>query len=250
MEENPYNYRNELIRLLLEYFIPRFLDTTKDKIRQTLLLTLFIDIRKYADEFLAHQQEQNRIMMVANTPLVKVFVFGLDNAGKSSLMRFLATNKYDPNYFPPTKKFRITNIKLTSGVKLVCWDMPGQKIFRQDWLRGAQASNILLYVLDLADTNRYQEAKDELYNMLDLYELQGIPLVFLANKVDLAEAKAHINDFEPGLALAGVTQREVKIIVGSIAENQGISEIVQWIESRVSNLLIDQGIVQNKEVIS
>jgi hypothetical protein len=157
--ENPYDYRNELIRLLREYFLSKFNESSKERTRQTLLLTLFVDLRKYTDEVLTHQEEQNPIMVIGNVPMVKVFVFGLDNAGKSSLMRLLATGKYDNNYFPPTKKFRITNIKLQSGVKLVCWDMSGQKIFRVDWLRGAQASNILLFVLDLADSSRFEEVQ-------------------------------------------------------------------------------------------
>ena len=136
----------------------KFNESTKDRTRQTLLLTLFVDLRKYSDEVLSIQEEQNHIMLIGNVPMVKVFVFGLDNAGKSSLMRLLSTGKYDSNYFPPTKKFRITNIKLPSGVKLVCWDMPGQKIFRSDWLRGAQASNILLFILDLADSTRFRRS--------------------------------------------------------------------------------------------
>ena len=186
--ENPYDYRNELIQLLQEYFWPNLMKVQKIAPVQTLLLTLFVDLRKYSDEVLSIQEEQNHIMLIGNVPMVKVFVFGLDNAGKSSLMRLLSTGKYDSNYFPPTKKFRITNIKLPSGVKLVCWDMPGQKIFRSDWLRGAQASNILLFILDLADSTRFEEAREELNNMLDLYELQNIPLLFLGNKTDLSEA--------------------------------------------------------------
>lgn len=155
-------------------------------------------------------------------------------------MRLLSTGKYDSNYFPPTKKFRITNIKLPSGVKLVCWDMPGQKIFRSDWLRGAQASNILLFILDLADSTQFEEAREELNNMLDLYELQNIPLLFLGNKTDLSEAVLDQEYIVSQLGLNNINDRELQIIFGSVAQNTGIPEVVQWMENKVQNLLLAQ----------
>lgn len=237
--ENPYDYRNELIRLFSEYFLIKFVENTKEKTKQTLLLTLFVDLRKYSDEFLAQQEEQNRIMYMGDTPLIKAFIFGLDMAGKSSLMRFLSTGKYDDNYFPPTKKFRITNVKI-GRFKLVGWDMPGQAIFRTDWLRGAQASNILLFVLDSANTQRYEEARIELHRMLDLYELQGIPLLFLANKVDLLTTPVEIANLDQTFGLRLKNHRDVKIIPASIKNNIGIDEAIKWIEAKVENLLLTQ----------
>ena len=125
--ENPYDYRNELIQLLQEYFWPNLMKVQKIapvKPYYSHYLLIYANIQM---KYFPYQEEQNHIMLIGNVPMVKVFVFGLDNAGKSLLMRLLSTGKYDTNYFPPTKKFRITNIKLPSGVKLICWDMPGRK---------------------------------------------------------------------------------------------------------------------------
>ncbi|MHA1766448.1 MAG: ADP-ribosylation factor-like protein, partial [Promethearchaeota archaeon] len=228
-ETNPNDYRNELIRLFQEYLMESYLESFEEKYKldkiknkSNLLLTLFIDLRKYADESLVFQNEINKVIVDSNnTPLVKVFVYGIDFAGKSSLMRLLSTGKFDFDYFQPTKKFRITNVKLDSGVKIVFWDMPGQKIFRTDWLRGAQASNLLLYVLDCADNKRFPEAKEELWNMLNLYELKNIPLLFLVNKTDLTECKKDPKIIEKIFNLNEIHDRDWKIIFSSLPNRTG-----------------------------
>ena len=249
-DTNPYDYRNELIRLFQEYLMQSYLDTfdninktDKIKNKSNLLLTLFIDLRKYDDESLVFQKEINKVMIDShNNPLVKVFVYGIDFAGKSSLMRLLSTGKFDFDYFQPTKKFRITNVKLDSGVKLICWDMPGQKIFRSDWLRGAQASNLLLFVLDCADTKRFSEAREELWNMLNLYELKSIPLLFLVNKTDLTECDKNPNSIIEKFKLNELHDRDWCIIFSSLPKSIGISDLIEWMENQVENLLLINGV--------
>ncbi|MHA1744953.1 MAG: ADP-ribosylation factor-like protein [Promethearchaeota archaeon] len=244
---NPYDYRNEVIRLVQEYVLKVF-HTIPDthsftNVFTNLLLMLFIDIRRYTEESLIFEDMPNRIAYFNDKPMIKVFVYGIDNAGKSSLMRLLTTGKFDHDYFPPTKKFRISHVKLDSGVTLVCWDMPGQKIFRPDWLRGAQASNILLFVLDLADTTRHEEAKSEFWNMVNLYELQGLPILFLANKTDLVSSppKEEALKLEKNFELHKLQSRPWKILFSSLPEHKGISELITWMEDQSEILLLLNG---------
>ncbi len=249
LDTNPYDYRNELIRLLQEYVITKLLEDLKPHHKTNLLLSLFIDLRRFADESLVFQPEQNRIMVIDSKPIVKVFVFGLDNAGKTSLMRLLATGKFDHNYFPPTKKFRITNIKLESGTKLVMWDMPGQQIFRPDWLRGAQASNLLLFLLDSADKTRFPEAKQELWNMLKLYDLQDLPLVLLVNKVDLLGETSNINqEIMTNFDLDKLIEREYTIISTSLPIRKGVNNLLDWMDVQVTKLLSLNGLNSSAEM--
>jgi len=256
LETNPYDYRNELIRLFQEYLMQSYLDTfdninktVKIKNKSNLLLTLFIDLRKYDDESLVFLKEINKVMIDSNNnPLVKLFVYGIDFAGKSSLMRLLSTGKFDFDYFQPTKKFRITNVKLDSGVKLICWDMPGQKIFRSDWLRGAQASNLLLFVLDCADPERFSESNEELWNMLNLYELKSIPLLFLVNKTDLADCKENSKPIIEKFNLNEIHDRDWHIVFSSLPKNKGISELIEWLGNQADNLLLINGIKNSEDI--
>ena len=231
---DPEQYKVELGRLLQEYFLYMF-NRTPIKENTTinqLLLTLFIDIRKYGDDLKAQEKAPLQRSPYNNQILIKVFVFGMDFAGKSSLMRLLTTDKYDDDYFPPTRKFRISNLNLSIGeneeaIHLICWDMPGQILFRENWLRGAQASNILLFVLDLEDTERYEEAKGALWKMLKFYELVDLPLVFLANKTDLL---GKIPTEEEIITLFNLSEvmdagREVNIVFSSLLKRTGMKEL-------------------------
>ncbi len=242
-ETNPYDFRNEVIKLMQEYFLKKFYHNIKTQKISNLLLMLFIDLRKFEDESLVFQESHNNIMIINNKPIVKVFVYGLDNAGKTSLMRLLATGKFDFDYFPPTKKFRITNVKLESGIKLILWDMPGQRIFRENWLRGAQASNLLLFVLDSADEERFAEAKEEFWNILNLFELQGVSIAFLLNKIDLIKngnifKKKIIEYFE----LDKIIYRDYELILTSLPQRIGIDGLLLWMDEKVDILLLQSGL--------
>ena len=43
----------------------------------------------------------------------------------------------------------------------------------------------LLFAVDLADRERIEEARSELYNIFDSRDMDGVPFVIIANKQDL-----------------------------------------------------------------
>ena len=43
----------------------------------------------------------------------------------------------------------------------------------------------IIFVIDSADRERIQEAKEELFRILDTQEMKGVPLVVINNKQDL-----------------------------------------------------------------
>lgn len=243
LESNPLDYRNELVRLLNDYLLDRFLKTNPKDANKNhlLLLTLFIDLRKYGSELSSFQEPQNKVQTYNGVPMIKVFVYGLSNAGKSSLMRLLSTGKFDHDYFAPTKKFRITNLRLDSGCKLVFWDMPGQKIYREDWLRGAQASNILLFVLDSADKEKFIEAFQEFWRMVEMYELKNLPLIFLINKIDLLSETIQENEIMQKFDLSKLNQNYI-ILQTSLPERLGISGLIDWFNAQAEELLLENGL--------
>lgn len=243
LNSNPLDYRNELVRLLNEYLLKSFLQEHSEDTERNhlLLLTLFIDLRKYGSELISFQEPQNKVQTFNGVPMIKVFVYGLNNAGKSSLMRLLSTGKFDHDYFAPTKKFRITNLRLESGAKLVFWDMPGQKIFRNDWLRGAQASNILLFVLDSAEKASFDEASKEFWRMAEMYELQGLPIVILINKIDLLDQCLTKEMVEQKFDLSHLNH-DYTIIHSSLPERRGVDKLIEWFNNQVDDLLLRNGL--------
>jgi len=147
---------------------------------ENLLITLFIDLRRYGDEILEKREISTQFAGV----FTKVFLFGLDDVGKTSLMRRIKTGKFNDNYFTPSKKFNIEYLQIDEN-QLSIWDLPGQVRFREKWLKGIQDSNILVYMIDVANQLRFEESKREFWNILNNYELSNIPLVIVGNKLDL-----------------------------------------------------------------
>ena len=65
------------------------------------------------------------------TVKLKVFIFGLDNAGKTSFIETFKSAKVY-NDTRPTKALQYNNICLDQ-LELVIWDAPGQISFRKSW---------------------------------------------------------------------------------------------------------------------
>ncbi len=182
-EDNPYDYKEIFEELLTEllngssgYFIED--DTEIDNF----LISIFIDIRRFGDEVVEKPSEIEYHFQ--RDSFFKVFLFGIDEVGKSSFVRRLKTGEFTDNFFTPTRKFDIQYIQSESGL-LAVWDMPGQQLFRRKWLIGLQDSNIIVYMLDIANQRRFEESKRELWKILNNSELNGTPLLIMGNKIDL-----------------------------------------------------------------
>ncbi|MHA1370550.1 MAG: ADP-ribosylation factor-like protein [Promethearchaeota archaeon] len=121
----------------------------------------------------------------------KIFLFGIDNSGKTSLSEALRTGKYEGNYFPTTtwdiKALFLEHFK--ESIEFSIWDAPGQVCYRDTWCDGYTGASLMIFVLDTAAKNRFEEAKEALENVLKDERTDGIPLVFLFHKIDLEDAR-------------------------------------------------------------
>lgn len=68
------------------------------------------------------------------------------------------------------------------------WDLGGQTGLRPYWRCYYQDTNAVVFVIDSADRERLEIAKQELDLMLQEEELRGAPVLVLANKQDLPNA--------------------------------------------------------------
>ena len=79
------------------------------------------------------------------------------------------------------------------NLKFQVWDLGGQTGLRPYWRCYYQDTNAVIFVVDSADKERIEIAKQELELMLQEEELKGVPVLVLANKQDLPNA---LNDQE------------------------------------------------------
>lgn len=108
---------------------------------------------------------------------LRILLLGLDNAGKTTLLKSLASE--DVSHITPTQvghkewieigsfNFRIKeflflkgfNIKSvqSEGFKLNVWDIGGQRKIRPYWRNYFENTDVLIYVIDSADRKRFDE---------------------------------------------------------------------------------------------
>merc|ERR1719189_2403635 len=85
----------------------------------------------------------------------RVLMLGLDNAGKTTILKKLSDE--DISHITPTQGFNIKSL-VSENCKLNVWDIGGQEAIRQYWSNYFEASDALVYVVDSADSNRFDES--------------------------------------------------------------------------------------------
>ncbi len=235
-DDNPYDLKEIFEEQINKYFLPGKQKCINNYLElETLLISIFIDIRRYYDEILGYSPF---LAFRDHGSILKVFIFGLDEAGKTSYVRRITTGEYNQNYYEPTRQFNIEHYT-HNDYNFIFWDVPGQVRLRSKWLLGMQDSNMLLYMIDAADEVRFEESKKELWNILVRYELEGVPLLILANKIDLPFALTSEKELITHFNLNEITNRTWDIMTISVADNINIKKSLDWLSEKASTILPD-----------
>jgi signal recognition particle receptor subunit beta len=123
---------------------------------------------------------------------VKIIISGLDYAGKTSILTALE-KKYDFHKeileLKPTIRIEYHQ---TTFLGNICyfWDMGGQEKFRELYQKRQEiyfeGSDLLLYVIDIQDKNRFDESLGYLDSILQFFisTNQDVPLIIAFHKYD------------------------------------------------------------------
>ncbi|KAI7242273.1 ras small GTPase [Hortaea werneckii] len=166
-----------------------------------------------------------------------ITMIGLQNAGKTSLLRVLAGGEFTIDSIP-TVGFNMKRVQ-KGHVTLKCWDLGGQPRFRSMWERYCRGVNAIVYVdvatevfiVDSADKEALPVAKEELHILLEKPAMEGIPLLVLGNKSDLQD-HCTVDDLIEALELKKVTHREVSCYGISAKEETNLDAVLQWLIAR------------------
>ena len=154
---------------------------------------------------------------------IKAFLFGIDNAGKTALCESikLESSVKDTR---PTIRVMISQT-LIKNMNFYIWDLPGQTGLRDKWIKALDDSRLLLFVLDTADKERYTEAKNEFFSILNNPESKGIPLIFCFHKIDLQDAKNNLSEAQATFDLEYIKDRQVFPLETSINSLDTVEEL-------------------------
>ncbi|XP_044523169.1 ADP-ribosylation factor-like protein 3 [Gracilinanus agilis] len=134
---------------------------------------------------------------------VRILLLGLANAGKTTLVKQLASE--DISHVTPAQGFNIKSVQ-SQRFKLNVWDTGGQRKIRPYWRNYFENTNVLTYVIDSADRERFEETGQELAELLDEEKLSGVPVLIFAYKQDLLTA-APASEIAEGLNLHTIRER-------------------------------------------
>ncbi|PGG99076.1 hypothetical protein AJ80_09408 [Polytolypa hystricis UAMH7299] len=160
-----------------------------------------------------------------------VTMVGLQNAGKSSLLRVLAGGEFTVDSIP-TIGFNTKRVQ-KGHVTLKCWDLGGQPRFRPMWERYCRGVNAIVYIVDAADKEALPAATDELHDLVSKPTLDGIPLLVLGNKSDLS-GKLSVDELIEAMDLKSIRHREVSCYGISAKEETNLDAVLHWLIARSS----------------
>lgn len=166
-----------------------------------------------------------------------ILIVGLDDAGKTTLLEQLKgiygkKPGIPLDKIPPTVGLNIARVDIRRS-RIIFWDLGGQERLRTIWNKYYSESHGLVFVVDSANENRFEEAKATLHTLAEHPELQGIPLLVLANKMDL-EAARSVRAIRTFLEVDRLDM-EVATHAISALTCQGIEPAMTWLVDSVRN---------------
>lgn len=121
--------------------------------------------------------------------IYKIVFLGLDFAGKTSILKILEGSYSGLDQIKPTKGTNRTQWEIL-GFNIITWDLGGQKQYRDEYLANYEQvldeTNLLIFVLDMQDGDRFNEAGayfDDILNALDTLNIK-CPLILCLHKSD------------------------------------------------------------------
>jgi len=178
-DENIFNYISAEQLKKLEQQGIEFSDLEK-KIQKTITISSILNQLKEKSISIKKQQLQQ-----------KIIVAGLDKAGKTAILTTFGGKLGidELTKLKPTKRVDRQQID-TDDLALFVWDFGGQTQYRKDYLKNPEAYflgvDLLLYVIDVQDYGRFEEAFTYLRQILDaLVLLEEVPhLLIFVHKFD------------------------------------------------------------------
>ena len=214
---------------LFEYVLFNY---TSDETRKDFLETFSIDdidsciLRSIFSSFCKNENEGHHRNFKKD---IRCLMLGLDDAGKTKILFKMKLG--EAVKIIPTIGFNCETINY-NGFECKIWDVGGNSRIRALWRHYYNNTDALIFVVDSTDSQRIDEASNELRKLLNVEELKGLSLLVLANKCDLPNAMS-ADQITNRLDLNSITDRTWSLQLSSALTGHGLNEGLDFICKQV-----------------
>ncbi|KAJ9458663.1 ADP-ribosylation factor-like protein 6 [Diplonema papillatum] len=157
---------------------------------------------------------------------------GLDNSGKTTIINQLKPTKTRTEHLEPTVGYSVEQFS-KGKVNFTVFDMGGAKQFRSLWTHYYQNVQGVIFVIDTSDKIRMVIVKDELKMLIEHKDLAGVPILFFANKIDIAGSLSPQDCVEQLGLMELLHDRTFQIFPSDARRGIGLQEGIEWLSSIV-----------------
>jgi len=116
------------------------------------------------------------------------------------------------------------------------WDVGGQEQLRPHWSHHLAGTQGLVFLVDSADTDRFAAAAAELASVVVAPELEGVPVLVVANKAD-QPAAASVDTLKEAMALETMLSKHTwHLAVASASKGDGLDAALEWLVDNAVDL--------------
>ena len=156
-----------------------------------------------------------------NSPTLKIVLLGLENAGKTTFLRYLKRNE-NLGETLPTIGLNIGETFMFEKKGLV-FDVGGKNTAM--WNEYSKNANVVIFIVDCSDFSRMVRLQEELLNLS--YNIDAeTQIVFLLNKIDLAP-DYYIMDFIDNFKIDCLFTNDMFFERISVMQGIGMNELVK-----------------------
>ncbi|XGW29348.1 hypothetical protein V3C99_008845, partial [Haemonchus contortus] len=161
----------------------------------------------------------------------RILMVGLDNAGKTTLLYKLKLGEVITTI--PTIGFNLETVEYRN-VSFTVWDVGGQQRIRALWKYYFRDTQAIIFVVDSADVDRMEEARNEIHSLVADAELHDAVLLVFANKQDMPNAMS-ATEISKALDMHCIMNREWYVQTSNAITGEGLVEGLEWLHSVVVN---------------